>query len=185
MKVVEKALDGLMLLECMLFADERGSFMETWSAPKYTQAGLPDHFPQDNLSLSRRGVLRGLHFQNPNAQGKLVSCLKGRVFDVAVDLRTGSPTFKRWYGAELSAENRRQLWVPPGFAHGFLTLEDDTLFLYKCTETYAPNSEGSLLWNDESIGIQWPLAPGEVPSLSPKDAAAPRFAEIPPDKLFR
>ena len=165
-----------------MFGDDRGFFMETWNGRRYEEAGLPARFVQDNLSFSARGVLRGLHFQNPNAQGKLVSVLRGEVFDVAVDVRVGSPTYGRWVGAYLSADNKRQLYVPEGFAHGFVVTSEDALFSYKCTDYYDPETERSVLWNDPDIGIEWPL---DVPTLSKKDEAALPLREIPEDALPR
>ena len=156
--------------------DDRGFFMETWNARTFADLGLNLEFVQDNHSRSSRGVLRGLHYQLEQAQGKLVRVTAGAVYDVAVDLRRSSPTFAKWVGVELSAENKRMLWVPPGFAHGFLTLEDGTEFLYKCTNLYAPEHERSLLWNDPALGIDWPLA-GTLPSLSAKDGAGTPLAQ--------
>lgn len=180
MKVEHTALPGVLILEPRVFGDARGFFMETWNRRRYTEAGLPGEFVQDNVSYSRHGVLRGLHYQHPHAQGKLVHVLEGEVFDVAVDVRVGSPTFGRWTGAVLSAQNRRQLWIPPGFAHGFCVTGETALFCYKCTELYAPEHEGSILWNDPAIGIAWPL---EHPTLSAKDAAAPPLAAVSPARL--
>ena len=182
MNVIETELPGVLIFEPRVFGDERGFFMESYNAGRYGEAGLPESFVQDNLSFSRRGVLRGLHFQNPQPQGKLVSVLQGEVFDVAVDIRVGSPTFGRWAGVTLSAENKRQFYVPPDFAHGFVVTSDVALFFYKCTDYYAPASEGSVLWNDPEIGIQWPI---EAPTLSEKDRAAPTLREMPEDALPR
>ena len=180
MKVERTALPGVLILEPKVFGDARGFFMETWNRSRYAEAGLPGEFVQDNVSYSRHGVLRGLHYQSPRAQGKLVHVLEGEVFDVAVDVRVGSPTFGRWAGATLSAQNRRQLWIPPGFAHGFCVTGETALFYYKCTELYAPEHEGSILWNDPAIGIAWPL---EHPTLSAKDAATPPLAAVSPARL--
>ena len=180
MKVEHTALPGVLILEPKVFGDARGFFMETWNRSRYAEAGLPGEFVQDNVSCSRHGGLRGLHYQRPRAQGKLVHVLEGEVFDVAVDVRVGSPTFGRWVGATLSAQNRRQLWIPPGFAHGFCVTGETALFCYKCTELYAPEHEGSILWNDPAIGIAWPL---EHPTLSAKDAAAPPLAAVSPARL--
>ena len=180
MKVERTALPGVLILEPKVFGDARGFFMETWNRSRYAEGGLPGEFVQDNVSYSRHGVLRGLHYQSPRAQGKLVHVLEGEVFDVAVDVRVGSPTFGRWAGATLSAQNRRQLWIPPGFAHGFCVTGETALFCYKCTELYAPEHEGSILWNDPAIGIAWPL---EHPTLSAKDAAAPPLAAVSPARL--
>ncbi|HSL00815.1 MAG TPA: dTDP-4-dehydrorhamnose 3,5-epimerase [Rubrobacteraceae bacterium] len=182
MNVVETVLPGVLILEPEVFGDERGFFMESWNAGRYAGVGLPDHFVQDNLSFSRRGVLRGLHFQNPRPQGKLVSVLQGEVFDVAVDIRVGSPTFGRWTAVTLSAENKRQFYIPPDFAHGFVVTSDAALFFYKCTDYYAPAAEGTVLWDDPEIGIQWPL---DSPTLSEKDRAAPTLREMPEASLPR
>src|ERR671920_1827759 len=183
MNVLETNLPGVLVVEPNVFGDERGFFMETWNAARYDEAGLPYRFVQDNLSFSQRGVLRGLHFQNPDQQGKLVQVLQGEVFDVAVDIRVGSPRFGEWEGIILSSENKRQFYVPEGFAHGFLVTGDTALFSYKCTAKYNPSAEGYVLWNDPEIGIRWPLeAP---PTLSEKDQAAPPLAEIPTERLPR
>jgi dTDP-4-dehydrorhamnose 3,5-epimerase len=174
MKVEELALPGVVLITLKAFRDDRGSFAELFNGPRYASLGLPSAFVQDNLSQSRRGTLRGLHFQNPQPQGKLVQVLRGRVYDVAVDIRRGSPHFGRWIGIELSEETPQQLWIPPGFAHGFLALTDAD-FLYKCTEVYAPKCDRAILWNDPDLDIRWPeVGP---PLLSPKDAAAPRLSD--------
>ena len=180
MNVIETDLPGVLILEPRVFGDDRGFFMETWNGRRYEELGIPNPFVQDNLSFSARGVLRGLHFQNPQAQGKLVSVLRGEVFDVAVDVRVGSPTFGRWTGATLSAENKRQFWVPPDFAHGFVVTSEDALFSYKCTDYYAPEHDGSVLWNDPDIGIDWPT---DVPTLSDKDRNAPPLAGMPEGSL--
>jgi dTDP-4-dehydrorhamnose 3,5-epimerase len=168
MNIIETSIPDLLIIEPKVFGDERGFFMESWSAARFRDAGLDLEFTQDNHSRSAKGVLRGLHFQNPNPQGKLVRVTAGRVWDVAVDIRRSSAHFGKWVGVELSAENKRQFWVPPGFAHGFLTLEDNTDFQYKCTGLYDPSSEHSLLWNDPAIGIDWPIE-GFEPQLSAKD----------------
>lgn len=178
MNIVETAIPGVLIIEPRVFGDQRGFFMETWSAAAFAGAGLDLGFVQDNHSRSQKGVLRGLHFQNPGPQGKLVRVTRGAVFDVAVDLRASSPTFGKWVGVELSAQNRRMLWVPEGCAHGFLTLEDDTDFLYKCTAPYAPQSEFSLAWDDPMVGIEWPLA-GFDPIISDKDARGLALADVP------
>jgi dTDP-4-dehydrorhamnose 3,5-epimerase len=180
MNVIETGLPGVLLIEPKVFGDARGFFMETYHGKRYRDAGMKEQFMQDNLSFSARGVLRGLHFQNPNAQGKLVYVLQGEVFDVAVDIRRGSPHFGKWFGAVLSAGNKRQLYVPPGFAHGFLVTSETALFAYKCTELYDPASERGIVWNDPDIGIEWPL---QQPALSGKDAAAPTLAAIDPSFL--
>lgn len=177
MNIIETPLSGLLIIEPKVFGDDRGFFMESWNAETFRQAGLDLTFVQDNHSRSARGVLRGVHFQNPNPQGKLVRVTAGRVWDVAVDLRRSSPTFGQWYGLELSAANRRMFWVPPGFGHGFVSLEDGTDFLYKCTAPYAPANEHSLLWNDPAVGIEWPLE-GVEPQLSGKDREGSTLDQI-------
>jgi len=169
-KVLQTALDGVVIIEPQRFEDERGFLMETYHRRRYADIGISPDFVQDNLSRSAKGILRGLHYQLPHSQGKLVQVLRGAVFDVAVDIRRGSPNFGKWTGIELSEENRCQLWVPPGFAHGFVSLMDDTDFIYKCTDTYAPEAECAIRWNDPKIGIAWPIS---EPSLSNKDAVAP------------
>ena len=156
--------------------------METWRADRYEEAGLPACFVQDNLSFSQRGVLRGLHFQNPDQQGKLVYVLQGEAYDVAVDIRVGSPTFGEWTAITLSSENKRQFYVPEGFAHGFLVTSSTALFAYKCTARYNAEAEASVLWNDPQIGIEWPT---ERPVLSEKDRAAPPLAQMPAERLPR
>jgi dTDP-4-dehydrorhamnose 3,5-epimerase len=182
MKLSPTALAGVMIVETDLFADERGWFMESFNAPRLNAAlqamGLPaaPTFVQDNHSCSQAGVLRGLHYQlPPHAQGKLVRVVKGSVWDVTVDLRRSSAQFGRWAGFELSAANRRQLWIPPGFAHGFLALEDDTHFLYKTTDVYAKECERSIRWDDPMLAIAWPLPAGQHAQLAVKDAEAPWF----------
>jgi dTDP-4-dehydrorhamnose 3,5-epimerase len=180
--VIETSLPGVLIVQPDVFGDERGYFMETWNGPRYEEAGLPSRFVQDNLSYSARGVLRGLHFQNPQPQGKLVSVLRGEVFDVAVDIRVGSPTFGQWTGVTLSAQNKRQFYVPPDFAHGFLVTGEEALFFYKCTDYYAPDSEGIVLWNDPDIGIDWPA---EAPTISERDSKAPPLSEMPEGSLPR
>jgi dTDP-4-dehydrorhamnose 3,5-epimerase len=178
MKVTETALPGVLIIEPRVFGDARGFFMETWNALAFAEAGLGLTFVQDNHSRSQKGVLRGLHLQNPLPQGKLVRVTHGAVFDVAVDLRWSSPYFGKWVGVELTAENKRMLWVPEGFAHGFLTLEDETDFLYKCTEPYEPSCEYTLAWDDPAVGIDWPVA-GLDPIISEKDARGLALAEVP------
>jgi dTDP-4-dehydrorhamnose 3,5-epimerase len=169
MKVEPTALPEVLLITPQFFEDARGFFMETWNAAKFADAGIEAKFVQDNHSSSARGILRGLHYQLKRPQGKLVRVTAGRVFDVAVDLRRGSPRFGQWSGVELSADNRQMLWIPPGFAHGFLALEDATTFLYKCTDFYSPADERCVRWDDPGLAIDWPVA-GLVPTLSPKDA---------------
>jgi dTDP-4-dehydrorhamnose 3,5-epimerase len=178
MKVTTTALDGVLILEPKVFGDERGFFLESFNEKAFdAAAGYHVEFVQDNHSRSQRGVLRGLHYQlPPHAQGKLVRVVAGAVFDVAVDMRKTSPTFGRWVGTELSAENHRQLWIPTGFAHGFLVLTDSADFLYKTTAYYAPQAEASLRWDDPALAIAWPLD-GVSPLLSAKDVAAASLAE--------
>lgn len=163
------SISDVLLVKPRMFGDERGFFLETWSAAVFEEAGVSVDFVQDNWSRSSRGVLRGLHYQRNHTQGKLVRCMAGKVFDVAVDVRRSSPTFGAWVGATLSDENRHALWIPPGFAHGFLALSDVVDFCYKCTDIYDPNSEESILWNDAEIGIDWPLEAGIKLQMSEKD----------------
>ncbi|OHE86760.1 MAG: dTDP-4-dehydrorhamnose 3,5-epimerase [Verrucomicrobia bacterium RIFCSPLOWO2_12_FULL_64_8] len=181
MKVTECEMAGLLLIEPKVFGDLRGFFLESWNRDRYRAAGIPDDFVQDNFSFSGRGTLRGLHFQNPRTQGKLVSVWQGEVWDVAVDIRRQSRPFGRWLGMTLSAENKRQLYVPPGFAHGFVVLSETALFHYKCTNDYSPKDEIGFRWDDPAVGIQWPVA---RPVLSSRDAQAPLLREIPEEKLF-
>ena len=176
MNVLKTAIDGVLIIEPKKFGDTRGYFLESFSQKRYEEAGIKGPFVQDNLSFSRRGVLRGLHFQDPNPQGKLVSAPLGEVFDVAVDIRKGSTTFGQWVGVTLSAENGRQLWVPPGLAHGFLVVSETALFSYKCTNYYSPTSEHCLLWNDPDIGIEWPFTEGV--ELSQKDLKGVSFSSL-------
>jgi dTDP-4-dehydrorhamnose 3,5-epimerase len=181
MKVTRCEIGGLLTIEPDVFGDARGFFMESWNQKRYAEAGLESVFVQDNISLSRRGILRGLHFQNPLPQGKLVSVMQGEVFDVAVDLRRSSPTFGRSHGVLLSAENKLQFFIPPGFAHGFVVVSELALFAYKCTEFYAPGNELTLAWNDPDVGIHWPI---ENPQLSQKDSRGVRLKELTADRLF-
>lgn len=176
MKIIETKIPEVLILEPKKFGDERGFFQELWRAETYQKSGIKWNFVQDNLSYSGQGVLRGLHYQNPHMQGKLVSVIQGEVFDVAVDIRKDSPTFGQWVGVNLSGQNHRQLWIPPGFAHGFCVVSDHAYFTYKCTDTYNPATEGGIAWNDSDIGIQWPL--GDV-QLSAKDREYPRLKDIP------
>jgi dTDP-4-dehydrorhamnose 3,5-epimerase len=176
MKFIKTDLPEVIIIEPTVFGDDRGFFFESWNQARFSEAGLDLQFVQDNHSLSMKGVLRGLHYQNPKPQGKLVRVTSGRVFDVAVDLRQSSPDFKKWIGVELSAGNKRMLWVPPGFAHGFLTLEDDTEFLYKCTDFYEPSCDRNIKWDDPDIGIKWPIG-AELPIVSAKDLAAPMLRD--------
>lgn len=180
MKIEKSPIEGLVVIEPTVFGDERGFFMETWNRERYLEHGIPGDFVQDNLSFSRKGVLRGLHFQNPNPQGKLVYVLQGEVFDVAVDIRRGSPTFGQWHGVTLSGENKRQFYIPPGFAHGFCVTSETALFAYKCTDRYNPGAEASLRWDDPSIGIRWPV---DEPQLSAKDKDAYTLGSLPDNLL--
>jgi dTDP-4-dehydrorhamnose 3,5-epimerase len=166
------AIPDVVVIEPRLFEDSRGDFMETWETRKFAAAGIKVVFVQDNRSRSRQWVLRGLHYQIHRPQGKLVQVTRGEVFDVAVDLRKSSSTFGVWVGEHLSAENRRMMWIPPGFAHGFLALTDPAEFFYKCSDFYEPGSERSLLWSDPALSIAWPIPPGITPILSDKDRAA-------------
>jgi dTDP-4-dehydrorhamnose 3,5-epimerase len=181
MQITETHLPGVVIIEPKVFGDARGFFMETWQRDRYAEVGLPTTWVQDNLSQSRRGVLRGLHMQYPNPQGKLVTVLKGEVFDVAVDIRLGSPTFGQWVGVFLSGDNKKQLYIPPGFAHGFVVTSDEVLFSYKCTDFYDPKSEIALLWNDPDVGIKWPVV---EPALSAKDMQGVRLKDLPHNRLM-
>lgn len=180
MKVTKTKLAGALVFEPKIFGDDRGFFMETWNFERYKEAGLDVKFVQSNLSKSAKGVLRGLHFQNPNPQGKLVQILTGEVFDVAVDIRQGSPTFGQWHGEILSGDNHKQFYIPEGFAHGFCVLSESAIFSYMCTDVYDAQSESSLMWNDPAIAIDWPI---EAPLLSDKDKNALTLDSINPDKL--
>ena len=176
MKITQTELPGVLILEPEVFFDSRGYFLETYNQERYAAAGLKLKFVQDNMSYSSRGVLRGLHFQNPHAQGKLVQVLVGEVWDVAVDTRSGSQTYGRWTAITLSGENKRQFYIPPGFAHGFCVLSDTALFTYKCTDFYHPECDGGVRWNDPDIGIAWPVA---NPILSEKDKQLPLLRDLP------
>jgi dTDP-4-dehydrorhamnose 3,5-epimerase len=180
MKVRETDLPGVSLIEPEVFGDARGFFLETFNAGRYRDAGIGEPFVQDNVSQSGAGILRGLHFQHPHGQGKLVQVLRGAAYDVIVDIRVGSPTFGLWVGETLSSENKRQLYAPPGFAHGFCVVQAPCLFTYKVTEFYTPGDEVSVLWNDPDLGIAWPVA---EPALNAKDKDAPRLRDIPKDRL--
>jgi len=182
MKVTQSKLPEVLIIEPEAFGDARGFFLETFSNKRYEQAGIKLPFVQDNISLSAKNVLRGLHFQYPHPQGKLVQVLSGEVFDAAVDIRAGSPTFGQWVGDNLSASNHKQLYIPPGFAHGFCVLSDTAIFSYKCTEYYNQAAEGGIIFNDPDISISWPV---QTPIVSAKDARCPRLKEIPKDKLPR
>ncbi len=175
MKVIETKIPDVKIIEPSVFGDERGFFMETWQQKKFEELVCPRQFVQDNHSKSSKGILRGLHYQTENTQGKLVRVVSGEVFDVAVDMRQSSSTFGQWVGVFLSADNKRQLWVPEGFAHGFLVTSDSAEFVYKCTDYYNPKAEHSLLWNDATIGIEWPLAEETEPQLSEKDKQGASF----------
>ena len=180
MKVIETSLPGCVIIEPAVFGDDRGFFFETWNADRYGEQGLPTKFVQSNVSASARGVLRGLHYQWPNPQGKLVSVLEGEVYDVAVDIRRGSPHFGRWSAVILSAENKRQFWIPEGFAHGFAVLSERAIFSYLCTAQYDRAADAGVRWDDASIGIDWPIS---EPLLSDKDAKAPLLEDVLPDHL--
>jgi dTDP-4-dehydrorhamnose 3,5-epimerase len=175
MNVSNATLPGIVVIEPPVFADDRGFFLETWHQVRYQKCGLPANFVQDNLSFSVYGTLRGLHFQHPNDQGKLVYVLQGEIFDVAVDIRVGSQTFGQWASIVLSETNKLQVYVPEGFAHGFCVTSKNALVGYKCTDFYNPTTEGGVLWNDPALGIPWPVA---TPTLSEKDRAYPRLQEI-------
>ncbi len=177
LEVVPTDLPGVLVLQPRVFRDARGFFLETYSARAYREAGIPAEFVQDNFSRSARGTLRGLHFQEPDAQGKLCSVSRGKVWDVAVDVRRGSPTFGKWTAVELDDVSLRRIWIPPGFAHGFCVVSDVADFHYKCTAPYAPASERAVRWDDPALAIPWPLA--EAPVLSARDAAAPLLADAP------
>lgn len=177
MRFLPTRIPEVVIIEPKVFDDGRGFFMETWHARKFADAGIKVDFVQDNHSASQQWVLRGLHYQIRHAQGKLVRVLRGEVFDVAVDLRRSSPTFGQWVGETLSETNRRMLWVPPGFAHGFLVTSERAEVLYKCTDFYAPEAERGLRWDDPGVGIDWPLPVGVQPILSDKDRIAPGLAE--------
>ena len=174
MEVVTTPIEGVLLIKPKVFQDSRGFFVETWQQKRYEEAGIHLPFVQDNHSRSVHGVLRGIHFQIAHPQGKLVSVSLGRVFDVAVDLRPESPTFGRWFGAELNADNQHQLWIAPGLGHGFCVLSDTAHFQYKCTDYYTPGDEGCIRWNDPDLAVDWPL---KAPLLSDKDAAAPTLQQ--------
>ena len=177
MKFTRTSLPDVVIVEPRVFEDARGFFMETWEARKFAANGIDATFVQDNHSASRQWVLRGLHYQIRQPQGKLVRVTQGEVFDVAVDLRRSSPTFGKWVGEYLSESNRKMMWVPPGFAHGFLVMSERVEFMYKCTDYYAPESERALVWSDPAVGIQWPLPAGVDPIVSAKDEVASSLAQ--------
>lgn len=181
MRVERCEIDGLILIEPQVFGDSRGFFLELWNEKRFEEAGITVPFVQDNVSFSRRGILRGLHFQNPNAQGKLVSALQGEIFDVAVDLRRSSPTFGKWFSVVLSGEKKQQLFIPAGFAHGFQVVSETALFHYKCTGLYSPKDERTLRWDDPELGINWPVAD---PTLSDKDRKGTLLKDFSPEHLF-
>lgn len=182
MKVLQTGLAGLVIIEPEVHGDERGFFKEFWKQSSFRQVGIPEHFVQSNVSRSGAGVLRGLHYQYPRPQGKLVAVLEGRIFDVAVDIRIDSPTYRQWAGIELSAINHRQLFVPEGFAHGFCVLGESALMSYLCTTEFDAATDAAIAWNDPDIAIDWPAKPA---SLSLRDSAAPRLRDIAPEDLPR
>ena len=177
-KVTKCDIEGLYIIEPQVFGDKRGYFMETYNENDFREAGLDMKFVQDNQSSSTKGVLRGLHYQKKFPQGKLVRAIRGTVFDVAVDLRKGSSTFGKWFGVELSEENKKQFYIPEGFAHGFLVLSDEAEFCYKCTEFYHPEDVGGIIWNDPDIGVEWPLEGIDELNISDKDKAQGSFKEV-------
>lgn len=180
MKVIDTKIPDVKIIEPTVFGDERGFFMETWQQKRFEElvTGKSTNFVQDNHSKSKRGILRGLHYQTRNAQGKLVRVISGEVYDVAVDIRKSSPTFGQWVGVYLSEDNKRQLWVPEGFAHGFYVTSEVAEFVYKCTNFYDPASEISICWDDATLGIEWPLVDGSNPTLSKKDLEGVSFEQI-------
>jgi dTDP-4-dehydrorhamnose 3,5-epimerase len=180
MKFVETSLPGCIVIEPQVFGDSRGFFYESYNEAKYREAGIDRRFVQSNVSRSAHGVLRGLHYQWPHPQGKLVSVLEGEVYDVAVDIRRGSPTFGQWAGVMLTAENHRHFWIPEGFAHGFCVVSEHATFSYQCTDLYDAKADGAVRWDDPAVGIDWPLTD---PLLSDKDSKAPLLADVPVDRL--
>ena len=186
-KKIETSIDGVYVIEPTVYGDHRGYFMETYSDEEFAEIGLNYKFVQDNQSKSRKGVLRGLHFQKENTQAKLVRCIKGEVFDVAVDLRPGSATYGKWEGVILSEENKKMFMIPRGFAHGFLVLSEEAEFTYKCDDVYNPNAEGGLAWNDKDVNIDWPLGDMKIDDLltSEKDAKWPSLEELRKTDLFQ
>jgi dTDP-4-dehydrorhamnose 3,5-epimerase len=177
MKVIDTKIPDVKIIEPAVFGDERGFFMETWQQEKFDELVAKRVFVQDNHSKSKKGILRGLHYQTENTQGKLVRVVSGEVYDVAVDIRKNSPTFGQWVGVYLSGENKKQFWVPEGFAHGFYVTSDSAEFLYKCTDYYNPQSEHSIAWDDSTLNIEWPVKEGEEPLLSDKDRSGTLFKE--------
>jgi len=180
MKIIDTDLPGCKIIEPQVFGDSRGAFYESWNKPRWAQAGLDLDFVQSNVSISERGVLRGLHYQWPQPQGKLVGVLEGEVYDVAVDIRRGSPTFGRWTAVVISAGNKRLFWIPEGFAHGFVVLSERVVFHYLCTAPYLREADAGLRWDDAQLAIDWPVS---APLLSDKDEPAPFLAEFAPDRL--
>jgi dTDP-4-dehydrorhamnose 3,5-epimerase len=180
MKITKTKFPGVLILEPKVFPDDRGYFLETWNNKRYEQAGIPGTFVQDNISFSKKGILRGLHFQHPQSQGKLIQVLSGEVLDVVVDISIDSPTYGQWLCEVLSETNHKQMYVPPGFAHGYCVTSNSAFFSYKCTEFYNPATEHGIIWNDPDIGIEWPI---EQPVLSRKDAAYPRLKDLRPENL--
>ncbi|HUU17909.1 MAG TPA: dTDP-4-dehydrorhamnose 3,5-epimerase [Sedimentisphaerales bacterium] len=180
MNVKETKLTGVLVLEPDVFSDERGFFLETWNSARYENARIEGPFVQDNISFSKRGVLRGLHFQYPQSQGKLIQVLSGEVVDIAVDIRLGSPTFGHWVSEVLSDANHMQIYIPPGFAHGYCVTSETAIFSYKCTDFYNPETENGIIWNDPDLNIDWPI---KAPILSPKDKEYPTLKDFRPDKL--
>jgi len=181
MEIIQTHIPGVLVLNPRVFKDSRGYFLETFHSKRYCEGGIREEFVQDNISSSCQGTLRGLHYQHPNGQGKLVQVLSGSVFDVAVDIRKDSPSFGRWYGITLTADQHNQMYIPAGLAHGFYVLSRTALFQYKCTDYYDPASEGGIAWNDPDIGIEWPLT--NAPILSDKDALFNKLADIPRQEL--
>lgn len=182
MKISETKIPGVLIFEPAIFSDDRGLFLETWSWQRYHDVGVSASFLQDNVSVSKKHTLRGLHYQHPHGQGKLVQVLSGRIMDVAVDIRFGSPTFAQTVSTILSESNHKQMYIPPGFAHGFCVMSDSAIFSYKCTDYYNASAEGGIIWNDPDLGIDWPI---DSPVLSTKDAAYPRLKDIPHESLPR
>ena len=180
MKVFDTFLKGVRIIEPDVFGDSRGYFMETYHQERYMEFGLERNFAQDNLSYSRRGTLRGLHYQLPHAQAKLVQVIMGEVFDVMVDIRRGSPTFGQWHGEDLSQMNKRQVYIPEGFAHGFCVISEMALVMYKCSDFYSPDCEGGIHWSDRDLGIDWPA---KEPIVSTKDSRYPSLKDLPPERM--
>ena len=181
MEILTTEFPGLILIKPKIFGDARGYFYELWNKERYENAGITENFVQDNVSFSSRGVLRGLHYQKPYTQGKLVSVLMGEVWDVVVDLRRSSPTFGKWQGFSLTGKRKEQLYVPRGFAHGFCVLSETALFQYKCTDKYSPESEHGIIWSDKTLNIPWPV---QNPIISPKDIKHPNFKDLDSELLF-